>query len=77
MRTQGKLFQNCWNENGVRSFEIRPVIIKYPFWRMIHEWKNVVYICINAKETYAPEEILDRSVCINDDIGEVLQRIKD
>ncbi|MDE7020458.1 MAG: Sir2 silent information regulator family NAD-dependent deacetylase, partial [Lachnospiraceae bacterium] len=27
-----------------------PGIIKYPFWRMVHEWENVEYICINNKE---------------------------
>lgn len=54
-----------------------PGIIKYPFWRMVYEWKNAEYICINAKEAYAPEEIRDRSVCIKTDIGEVLKQCKD
>lgn len=49
-----------------------PGIIKYPFWRMANEWKNAEYICINAKEAYAPEGIKDRSICIRADIGEVL-----
>lgn len=35
-----------------------PGIIKCPFWRMVHEWKNVEYICINAKEAYAPEAMM-------------------
>ena len=54
-----------------------PGIRKYPFWRMIHEWKNAEYICINAKESYAPEEIRDSSICIQADIGEVLQQFMD
>lgn len=54
-----------------------PGIIKYPFWRMAHEWKNAEYICINAKEAYAPEEISDRSICIKEDIGEVLKHLMD
>lgn len=54
-----------------------PGIIKYPFWRMVHEWKNTEYICINAREAYAPEEIRDRSICIKADIGEVLKQFKD
>lgn len=54
-----------------------PGIIKYPFWRMAHEWKNAEYICINAKESYAPEEISDRSICIKADIGEVLKHLMD
>lgn len=49
-----------------------PGIIKFNFWHMVHEWKNAKYICINAKEAYAPEEIRDRSICIQADIGEVL-----
>lgn len=54
-----------------------PGIIKYPFWRMVHEWKNAEYICINAKEAYAPEKIRDRSICLKADIGEVLKKFKD
>lgn len=54
-----------------------PGIIKYSFWRMVHEWKNAEYICINAKEAYAPEEIRDRSICIQADIGEVFKHFKD
>lgn len=54
-----------------------PGIIKYPFWRMVHEWKNAEYICINAKEAYAPEEISDRSICMKEDIGEVLKHLMD
>lgn len=52
-----------------------PGIIKYPFWHMVHEWKNTEYICVNAKETYVPEEIRDRSICIQADIGEVLRQL--
>lgn len=52
-----------------------PGIIKFNFWRMVREWKNAKYICINAKEAYAPEEIRDRSICIQTDIGEVLKQV--
>lgn len=52
-----------------------PGIIKYPFWRMVNEWKNTQYICINAKKAYAPEKIKDRSICIQTDIGEVLKQL--
>ncbi len=52
-----------------------PGIIKYPFWRMVHEWKNVEYICINNKEIYVPEEIKDRAFCIQADIGEVFKQL--
>lgn len=31
-----------------------------------------VYVCINYGEAYAPEQISHRSICIDNDIGEVL-----
>lgn len=52
-----------------------PGIIKYPFWRMTSENPNASYICINCTETACPEEIAVQSVCIHEDIGEVLQQI--
>ena len=39
----------------------------------IRERKNVEYICINNKEIHVPEEIKDRAICIQADIGEVLR----
>ncbi len=52
-----------------------PVIIKYPFWRMVHEWPDATYACINLNEAYAPDEIRKKSICINDDIGKVLEQL--
>ena len=52
-----------------------PVIIKYPFWQMTMENKNSVYACINYKEAFCPEQIKDRSICIDGDIGEILKKI--
>ncbi len=52
-----------------------PVIIKYPFWQMTAKNPKAVYACVNAGETYAPREIKDRSICINADIGEVLEQL--
>lgn len=49
-----------------------PVIIKYPFWRMIFQNPRAVYACINQNEAYYPPEIETRSLCIGNDIGEVL-----
>lgn len=51
-----------------------PGIIKYPFWRMVHEWKNAEYICINAQDAYEPQEIKNRSICIKADIAGVLNQ---
>ena len=53
-----------------------PVIVKYPFWRMTMSNKKAVYACINYGEAFCPSEIEDRSICIDDDIGAVLEKIK-
>ena len=53
-----------------------PTIIKYSFWRMAHEWKDAVYVCLNDGEAYAPDEIKKRAICINGDIGEILYQLK-
>ena len=50
-----------------------PGIIKYPFWQMTAKNPNAQYVCINFGEAFAPYEIEKRSLCINDDIGGVLQ----
>ena len=52
-----------------------PGIIKYPFWRMTSEWPEAHYACLNFGEAYAPEEIREKSICLNGDIGEMLDRI--
>ena len=52
-----------------------PVIIKYPFWRMTLANEKAVYGCVNYGEAVCPEEIRDRSICIDGDIGEVLKEL--
>lgn len=52
-----------------------PGIIKYPFWQMTHDNSNAAYICINLSESYIPAEIRKQSVCIGNDIGEVLKQL--
>lgn len=52
-----------------------PGIIKYPFWQMTAENPDAVYVCINYGEVYVPDEIKKKSICINGDIGEVLDRM--
>ncbi len=34
--------------------------------------KKRSYICINLGESFCPDEIIDRSICVNADIGEVI-----
>ena len=52
-----------------------PVIIKYPFWRMTAKNPNAVYACINQGEAYFPREIQKKSLCIDADIGYVIDRL--
>ena len=52
-----------------------PAIIKYPFWQMTADNPNAIYACLNYGEAVCPEEISDRSICIDGDIGEVLKEI--
>lgn len=50
-----------------------PGIIKYPFWRMTAENPKAVYVCVNQGKAVCPKEIEAQSICIDGDIGEVLQ----
>ncbi len=52
-----------------------PVIIKYPFWQLCADNDKSVYTCINYGEAFCPAEIQDRSICIDGDIGEVLEQM--
>ena len=52
-----------------------PVIIKYPFWQMTAGNPKAIYACINYGEAYAPKEIRERSICIDGDIGQILEKI--
>lgn len=54
-----------------------PVIIKYPFWQMTAKNPNATYVCINQGQAVCPREIERRSVCIDADIGQVLQNLFD
>lgn len=54
-----------------------PVIIKYPFWQMTAKNPNATYVCINQGQAVCPQEIERQSVCINADIGQVLQSMSD
>ena len=52
-----------------------PGIIKYPFWQMTLDNPKATYICINKGEAVAPKQIASQSICIDDDIGEVLKAV--
>ena len=53
-----------------------PGIIKYPFWQMTAENPQSVYACINMGEAFCPQEIGDRSICIDGDIGEAMEKLR-
>jgi NAD-dependent SIR2 family protein deacetylase len=52
-----------------------PSIIKFNFWRMTNEWKDATYACLNYGEAGAPDEIKKKSICINGDIGDILEKL--
>lgn len=53
-----------------------PGIIKYPFWQMTAKNRKAIYACVNFGEAFVPGEIADRSICINKDVGGVLEQVK-
>ena len=52
-----------------------PGIIKYPFWRFTLSNPKATYACINYGEARCPEQIQKQSICINEDIGKVIQSL--
>lgn len=54
-----------------------PVIIKYPFWQMTAKNPEATYACINQGQAVCSQEIEQRSICMNADIGQVLQSLSD
>ena len=53
-----------------------PAIIKYPFWRMTEKNKNATYGCLNLGDAEAPEKIIERSICIDSDVGKALEDMR-
>ena len=54
-----------------------PIIIKYPFWQMTAKNPNATYVCINQGQAVCPQELEKRSICMDADIGQVLQSLSD
>lgn len=52
-----------------------PGIIKYPFWQMAARNPRATYACLNLGEAFAPAEIIDRSICVNADVADVLEAL--
>lgn len=43
---------------------------------MTAENPNAAYACINLGEAYAPKEILEKSICIDEDMEKVLNDLE-
>ncbi len=52
-----------------------PVIIKYPFWQMTAANRDAIYACVNLGEAGCPKELEGKAICINADIGEVVDSL--
>lgn len=52
-----------------------PGIIKYPFWRLTAQNPNATYICINFGEAECPNAIESRSIVINADIADFIDKL--
>lgn len=53
-----------------------PVIIKYPFWQMTAKNPSATYACINRGQAMCPQEIEQRSICLDADISAVIARLQ-
>ena len=71
LRTRGGNHSILFLELGVGYNT--PGIIKYPFWQQTATNPKAIYACINYGEAVCPDEIKQRSICINEDIGKVLK----
>ncbi len=53
-----------------------PVIIKYPFWQMTAKNPKAIYACVNRGQADCPREIVERAVCLDADIGDVVAMLQ-
>ena len=53
-----------------------PGIIKYPFWQMTAKNPKATYACVNLGEAMCPRELERQAICIDGDIGEVMEKLQ-
>ena len=53
-----------------------PGIIKYPFWQMTADNTDATYACVNYGEAVCPEDIREQAICIDGDIGTVIDELR-
>lgn len=51
-------------------------IIKYPFWQMTADNPDATYACVNYGEAVCPEDIREQAICIDGDIGTVIDELR-
>ncbi|MCI5850569.1 MAG: hypothetical protein MR009_03310 [Sutterellaceae bacterium] len=49
-----------------------PGIFKHPFWRMTYSLRGARYACVNLGDAVVPDEIREKSSCVDSDIGAVI-----
>ena len=54
-----------------------PAIIKYSFWDMALKNENSIYASVNLNDSYAPDILKERSICIEYDISNTINLLKD
>lgn len=52
-----------------------PGIIKYPFWQMTAKNPDATYACVNYGEAVCPKDIRNQSICIDGNIGQVIEEL--
>ena len=53
-----------------------PGIIKYPLWQMTAKNSKAIYACVNFGEAVCPEDIREQAICIDGDIGAVIDELR-
>ena len=53
-----------------------PGIIKYPFWQMTAKNPKAIYACVNFGEAVFPDDLREQAICINGDIGAVIDELR-
>lgn len=53
-----------------------PGIIKYPFWQKTYANPKALYVCLNKGQAAAPKEIADQSICVDDDIAQIIRDLR-
>ena len=53
-----------------------PGIIKFTFWQMTAKNSKAIYACVNFGEAVCPEDIREQAICIDGDIGAVIDELR-